>query len=166
MEGRDRRWRGAIAGEGERSQVEGSDRRWRGRERSQGKGRDRRWRGGIVITEGSNVRYKSKKLYLEKTISCSDFPKNQTDQTRFSSPKRFASLLSLNRLEYVQLMGARRNATRRRADAACPPCKSKQARCSDFRPCARCSQLGGKSCTDGVNKYSVRPTSSLVSKQV
>ena len=53
-------------------------------------------------------------------------------------------------------------ATRRRAEAACPPCKSKKARCSDFRPCARCSLLGGEGCTDRVNKHTVRTTSSLI----
>ena len=49
----DFRWRGAIAGGGERSQVDASDRRWRGAiagggERSQVEGSDRKWRGAIA----------------------------------------------------------------------------------------------------------------------
>jgi hypothetical protein len=53
----DSRWRGAIAGAGERSQVEGSDRRWKGaiagaEERSQVQGSDRWWRLRGAITGG------------------------------------------------------------------------------------------------------------------
>ena len=52
VEGSDRRWRGAIAGEEERSQ-EVSDRKWRGvilgrGGRSQVEGSDRRWRGAML----------------------------------------------------------------------------------------------------------------------
>ena len=56
VERSDPRWRGAIPGGGERSQVESSDRRWRGaiaggEERSQVDGSDRRWRG-VIVGEG------------------------------------------------------------------------------------------------------------------
>jgi hypothetical protein len=49
------RWRGAIAGGGEQSQVEGSNRRLRGaiaggRERSQLEGSNRRWRVALPST--------------------------------------------------------------------------------------------------------------------
>ena len=61
------RWRGAVSGEGERSQVEGTDRRWRGAiadggERSQVEGSDRWWRGAVSgggersMVEGSGKR--------------------------------------------------------------------------------------------------------------
>ena len=41
-------------------------------------------------------------------------------------------------------------ATRRRAQSACLPCKARKARCSDFRPCARCSQSGKEDCLNDV----------------
>ena len=51
VEKRVSRWRGAIAGGGERSQVEGSDRRWRGamagKEVSYLEGSGLRWRGAV-----------------------------------------------------------------------------------------------------------------------
>jgi hypothetical protein len=40
-----------------------------------------------------------------------------------------------------RLILARRMVTRTRAGAACAPCKAKKARCSDYRPCARCRNL-------------------------
>ena len=109
-----------------------------------------------------------KKEFVFPTFGIPPYPitSEMDPKWNFESKSVLTSSLSLNQLEYVQLMRARRMATRRRAEAACPPCKSKKARCSDFRPCARCSQLGGKNCTGGVNNHSVRPTSSLVSKQV
>ena len=47
-------------------------------------------------------------------------------------------------------MKARRMATRRRAQSACLPCKARKARCSDFRPCARCSQSRKEDCLNDV----------------
>ncbi len=38
------------------------------------------------------------------------------------------------------LLTARRMAQRSRAPAACLRCKAKKVRCSDYRPCARCSK--------------------------
>ncbi len=47
------------------------------------------------------------------------------------------------------LQRARRMAQRSRAAAACLPCKTSKARCSDYRPCARCKKTGGTDiCTD------------------
>ena len=105
-----------------------------------------------------------KKEFVFPTFGIPPYPitSEMDPKWNFESKSVLTSSLSRNQLEYVQLMRARRMATRRRAEAACPPCKSKKARCSDFRPCARCSQLGGKNCTDGVNKHTVRATSSLI----
>mmetsp|Transcript_3497 Transcript_3497/g.10078 ORF Transcript_3497/g.10078 Transcript_3497/m.10078 type:complete len:230 (+) Transcript_3497:2-691(+) len=45
------------------------------------------------------------------------------------------------------LRKARRSAARKKALAACLQCKSKRARCSGFKPCARCSESGrGDAC--------------------
>jgi hypothetical protein len=41
------------------------------------------------------------------------------------------------------LQRARRMAQRTRAAIACPPCKASKAKCSDYRPCARCKKAGG-----------------------
>jgi hypothetical protein len=41
-------------------------------------------------------------------------------------------------------------ATRTRAETACYQCKTKKARCSDYRPCARCSSTGSEVCTEGT----------------
>jgi hypothetical protein len=47
------------------------------------------------------------------------------------------------------LLKARRMALRTRAAAACMPCKANKARCSDYRPCARCKKAGAESyCID------------------
>jgi hypothetical protein len=46
------------------------------------------------------------------------------------------------------LLRARRLAKRSRAAAACLPCKATKSKCSDFRPCARCSELKTKVCLD------------------
>ncbi len=45
-----------------------------------------------------------------------------------------------------RLILARRMVTRTRAGAACAPCKAKKARCNDYRPCARCSNLRLEAC--------------------
>ena len=63
--------------------------------------------------------------------------------------------LSRTQSDYAQLMKARRMATRQRAEAACLPCKAKKAKCSDYRPCARCSQSGHDKCMDVVAFQSV-----------
>ena len=50
------------------------------------------------------------------------------------------------------LARARRLAARRRAEAACLPCKAKKAKCNDYRPCARCSNSGNRElCTDRIS---------------
>ena len=67
--------------------------------------------------------------------------------------------LSRNQFDYYQLMKARRMATRRRAQAACLPCKSKKARCSDFRPCARCARTGQEDC---VESETIEPSDARV----
>jgi hypothetical protein len=47
------------------------------------------------------------------------------------------------------LQRARRMAQRSRAASACLSCKASKARCSDYRPCARCKKAGGTGvCTD------------------
>ena len=53
------------------------------------------------------------------------------------------------RISTDDLQKARRNAKRSRAFAACVPCKSARAQCSDYRPCKRCSNSGkGGYCVD------------------
>ena len=47
------------------------------------------------------------------------------------------------------LARARRMATRKRAEAACLPCKLKKAKCNDYRPCKRCLDSGSDLCVDG-----------------
>ena len=47
------------------------------------------------------------------------------------------------------LLRARRMAQRTRASAACLRCKANKVRCSDYRPCAQCREVGAAStCTD------------------
>jgi hypothetical protein len=47
------------------------------------------------------------------------------------------------------LQRARRMAQRSRAATACLPCKASKAKCSDYRPCARCKKADGlEICTD------------------
>ena len=58
--------------------------------------------------------------------------------------------LTRTQSDYAKLMKARRMATRQRAEAACLPCKAKKAKCSDFRPCARCSQSLPANCVDSM----------------
>ena len=67
--------------------------------------------------------------------------------------------------DYAQLMKARRMATRRRAEAACIPCKIRKSRCNDYRPCARCTHSGRRDCVDGAEPDPVRPTTSLFCKE-
>ena len=50
----------------------------------------------------------------------------------------------------VRLMRARRMAMRIRAK----PCKVRKVRCSNFRPCARCTKSGQESCTDLLKQCS------------
>ena len=69
------------------------------------------------------------------------------------------SKLSRTQFEHNQLMKARRMATRRRAQAACLPCKSKKARCSDVRPCARCARTGQEAC---VESETIEPSDARV----
>ena len=45
--------------------------------------------------------------------------------------------------EARQFIRAQRLAKRTRASAACLPCKTKKAKCSDYRPCARCQKSPG-----------------------
>ena len=47
---------------------------------------------------------------------------------------------SCTQWDNTKLIKARRIATRRRAKAACLRCKARKSKCSDFRPCTRCSQ--------------------------
>ncbi len=46
------------------------------------------------------------------------------------------------------LQRARRMALRSRAAVACLLCKASKARCSDYRPCARCKKTEAEMCTD------------------
>ena len=55
-----------------------------------------------------------------------------------------------------RLVLARRMVTRTRAGAACPSCKSKKARCSDYRPCARCRDFQLDGCFE-QDKYAQSP---------
>ena len=55
------------------------------------------------------------------------------------------------------LARARRMATRKRAGAACLPCKFKKAKCSDYRPCKRCLDSGSDLCADGSSARSISP---------
>ena len=56
------------------------------------------------------------------------------------------------------LARARRMATRKRAEAACWPCKLKKAKCNDYRPCKRCLDSGSDLlCTDGSLARSISP---------
>ena len=48
------------------------------------------------------------------------------------------------------LQKARRMAKRIRASVACARCKSAKSKCSDFRPCKHCSDLGGV-CNEAIN---------------
>ena len=64
-------------------------------------------------------------------------------------------LFALQRLVFVSMSSSdalqeiRRNAKRSRVSAACVPCKSARTRCSDYRPCKRCSNTGkGGYCVD------------------
>jgi hypothetical protein len=56
--------------------------------------------------------------------------------------------ISRSKSDHEQLMKARRMATRRRAEAACLPCKAKKVRCGNSRPCSRCSLIPGEMCVD------------------
>jgi hypothetical protein len=72
--------------------------------------------------------------------------------------------ISRTKSDYEQLMKARRMATRRRAEAACLPCKTKKTRCGNSRPCSRCSQIPGEICVDKLpiqieNRHIDGPTS-------
>ena len=60
-----------------------------------------------------------------------------------------------------QPMKPRRFDPRQRALASCLSCKAKKTRCSDFRPCARCSYSGLKNCVDGYAKQPSKSSSSL-----
>ena len=57
-------------------------------------------------------------------------------------------MLSREEEESKQLIRAQRLAKRTRASAACLPCKSKKAKCNDYRPCARCQRSPGEVCID------------------
>ena len=61
--------------------------------------------------------------------------------------------------EARQLLRAQRLAKRTRAGAACLPCRAKKARCSDYRPCARCK--GTTACEDSGNLQSLLSTDHL-----
>ena len=50
--------------------------------------------------------------------------------------------------EERQFVRAQRLAKRTRAATACVPCKAKKARCSDYRPCARCKRSTTELCVD------------------
>jgi hypothetical protein len=50
--------------------------------------------------------------------------------------------------EYRRLLKARRMATRSRSEAACVPCKVRKIKCSDSRPCSRCSSEDPGGCFD------------------
>ena len=64
--------------------------------------------------------------------------------------------------DYAQLMKARRMATRRRAEAACLPCKARKVRCSDFRPCARCASSGRADCETEATIQPTYPVSTVI----
>jgi hypothetical protein len=51
--------------------------------------------------------------------------------------------------DHRRLILARRMVTRTRAGAACAPCKARKTKCSDYRPCARCSTLHLEDCQEG-----------------
>ena len=65
--------------------------------------------------------------------------------------------------ERRRLVLARRLALRTRAGAACAPCKSRKAKCSDYRPCARCRNLRPEDCVPYSEdmEASSRPRSTL-----
>ena len=51
----------------------------------------------------------------------------------------------------VDLMQARRSAKRTRAALACSRCKVSKSKCSDYRPCGRCTRAGQASLCLGAN---------------
>ena len=61
------------------------------------------------------------------------------------------------------LLRAQRLAKRTRAAAACLPCKAKKARCSDYRPCARCKRNTTDACRDNEDEplLDASPTGSV-----
>ncbi len=60
-----------------------------------------------------------------------------------------------------RLNHARRMATRNRVSVACAPCKRGKAKCSDYRPCARCCNLGINNCLQDLEIQS-----SLLSRNI
>jgi hypothetical protein len=82
---------------------------------------------------------------------------------KMNAVPRFTEI-SRTKSDYEQLMKARRMATRRRAEAACLPCKTKKMRCGNSRPCSRCSKIPGEICVDKLpiqieNRHIDGPTS-------
>ena len=69
---------------------------------------------------------------------------------------------SCTQSDYAKLMKARRMATRRRAEAACLPCKARKVRCSDFRPCARCASSGRADCETEATIQPTYPVSTVI----
>ena len=65
--------------------------------------------------------------------------------------------------EERMLLRAQRLAKRTRAAAACLPCKAKKARCSDYRPCARCKRNTTDACRDNDDEplLDASPTGSV-----
>ena len=59
-------------------------------------------------------------------------------------------MLSRAQVDAIQLARARRMASRKRSETACIPCKTKKAKCSDYRPCARCQNSGREFCENRV----------------
>ena len=58
-------------------------------------------------------------------------------------------------MDAIQLNRARRMAKRNRSETACQSCKIKKARCSDFQPCRRCTELNmSKECIKGSGNSS------------
>jgi hypothetical protein len=61
--------------------------------------------------------------------------------------------------EYRRLLKARRMVTRSRSETACRPCKARKSKCSDFRPCARCSAREPDACMNlSTDEMNARPS--------
>jgi hypothetical protein len=58
---------------------------------------------------------------------------------------------------------ARQSAKRKRTSVACSPCKAAKTKCSDYRPCQRCTKSGAEAgCVDD-NEMSAKSRASLMS---
>ena len=65
-------------------------------------------------------------------------------------------------MDMAQLARARRMANRKRSEKACLPCKLKKAKCSDYRPCARCSNPTGIDLCEDEFRGNQGPNSAII----